>query len=268
MAHDLACRENPPSRNRARRWSPLGGLVLVALACSGVVTSEQGSGGGGAATHGGSPAGGSPSVMRVPDAGGGIRNVGGAGGTSGTAGSGGVHLGGGLPICESPTLDPSAQLVVCANGFEHRAQALACGPPLVDEGSGGAPAEGGAGAGEVGIGPGRFTECVENSDCAPPSLTDSEPGFACLCAPNLFDHGFPVGWRGACLPANCKTDADCGGGFCALGTVDFSGDPILGWVCLSADDECTIDADCDPGKMCWSLLGSPQPPRRCSLPPE
>ena len=115
-------------------------FAAVPIACSGRVNSEPRAAGGAAGSVMTAPSSGgvaSPNGEATPDA------------AIATAGSGGVRTTHGIPVCESPTLDASSQLVVCANGFAHRAQPSVC-EPEPSAGSGGAPADDGqssAGAG-------------------------------------------------------------------------------------------------------------------------
>jgi len=118
-------------------------LAAMAVACSGSVKIEQGAPGGGAAGL----------VMTVPPSSGGAspQNGGASSDAAGATAGGSARASRGIPVCNSPTVDASSQLVVCANGFAHRAQPSACGSES-GAGSGGAPAGNGqsnAGAGEL-----------------------------------------------------------------------------------------------------------------------
>jgi hypothetical protein len=75
--------------------------------------------------------------------------------------------------------------------------------------------------------------CVRDSDCS--------AGMICFCDD-------PVG---TCLPASCRTDADCTDGFCA----SYDSYPTChstNLACTTAQDECTSDSDC--GKL-YCLVG-------------
>jgi hypothetical protein len=238
---------------RARVWAL---APLVALACSGSVIAvpdatvdEVGGTAGGAL---GSAAGGAAGST--------------LGGTAGALGgaAGGMHTPHGIPVCESPSLDATSQLVVCANGFAHRLQPSVCGSQPSPE-SGGAAGEGGAA--DAGAADTSFPDwasygppCMQDSDC--------RSGTACVCNPLAYLPDMrtePTG-KGACVLATCRTDADCAAGsYCAVGNLEYLGDTVPGFGCLRADDECTTDADCDMSNVQICLE---ETKRTCSYPPE
>ncbi|HEY4102369.1 MAG TPA: hypothetical protein VGM44_00695 [Polyangiaceae bacterium] len=175
-------------------------------------------------------------------------NVGGAGLAPGLKVGGAAGAAVGIGVCEPPTtMDPSG-LVHCANGLTHRAEANACSSPGADAGAGneggaaneggasarssaggtaGAVSEGGAAgaAGELG---GLYAPCARDQDCA--------ASFLCVCGLGSLPEG-------SCVPASCRTDADCGdGSWCALGAVNRRGDP--GFSCSHSYDECESNSDC------------------------
>jgi len=246
------CLLGPKVMTRAVRRS-LGWILFAAVpvACSGSVKIEQGAADSGAAGR----------VMTVPPSSGGASSQ--DGGASpdaavATAGSG-ARASHGIPLCQSPTYDRTSQLVVCANGFAHRAQPSACGSEP-SAGSGGAPADNGqsnAGAG----GESKYgAACSDDSDCV--------WGTACVCNPTAYlpDMSLVRIGEGACVLATCRTDADCNpGSYCAVGNLNFFGEADPGFGCLRDDDECTTDADCNSsdGYICFE-----QTRRTCSLPPE
>ena len=82
-------------------------------------------------------------------------------------------------------------------------------------------------------------DCVSDDDC------DAE--FACICRSSL------ESYRNACLPADCRVDADCPSGRCLLslggGNCCDSGQ-VLGLFCATPSDDCSSDADCEPGRYC------------------
>jgi hypothetical protein len=278
MVPNVARGADPRSAS-ALRWSLLAWLALVPLACSGSVTIEPGAADvGGTPGYGGSAFYGSPVATLPAPSGGAFSGPGGAGpaggsvgGAIGVAGSGGARSSHGIPVCEAPTFEPASQLVVCANGFQHRAQPSVCGSQTVI-GSAGASANGGeanaggggpngdgesnAGAATTTMGGGSYgSDCKDDSDC--PS------GYACLC--DLMYRPHPNG-DGGCALATCRTDADCGvGSYCATGSLVYFGEADLGLGCLRADDECTTDADChSPDKALCLEQGN----RTCSAQPE
>ena len=211
-------------------------------------TGSTGHGGSAPGTTGPSPAGGAPSR-------GGAAN---AGATSGAAGGAGSSTARGIPVCESPLFNPINQLVTCANGFVHRAQASLCGFQPATESGSTEGASAGAG-GEVAItGAGYGEGCTQDSDCM--------SGTACVCDPEQYLPNPPLTptGQGVCVLATCRTDADCGAGsYCAIGNLINSGEALPGFGCLRADDECTTDADCASlDELCLE-----QTRRTCSLPP-
>lgn len=223
-------------------------LAALPLACSGSGDSKQESADGGAA---GSPA-------ALPDGAGAAGLSAGDGGqdAGATSDGGATH---GIPTCESPTDDASSQLVVCANGFAHRAQPSVCGREQ-SAGNGGAPAD--DGQSNAGVG-GEFrygTACTDDRDCV--------AGSACVCNPADFAiyESFIRPGKGICVLATCRTDADCApNSYCAVGNLNFSGEAEPGFGCLRDDDECTTNADCDTanGDICFE-----EGRRTCSQPPE
>ena len=85
-----------------------------------------------------------------------------------------------------------------------------------------------------------YDECQKDDDCGASSV--------CECR-NPAKHEANV-----CVHGNCKTDADCNGGYCSPSAVTLSpfcslDVPIgsVGYFCHTPADECTDDADCDPG---------------------
>jgi hypothetical protein len=224
---------------------------LLVLACSGSVITVPGT----AVDEGGSVAGsGTGSALGGAE--------GSAAGTGGAAGD--THTPHGIPVCQSPSFDATSQLVVCANGFAHRAQASACGSRS-STGSGGAAGEDGTtDAGAAG------TNYPDWANYGPPCTQDGDcrAGTACVCNPLAYlpdMRTVPTG-EGACVLATCRTDADCGAGsYCAVGNLEYLGDTVPGFGCLRADDECTTDADCDMSDVQICLE---QTKRTCSSPPE
>jgi hypothetical protein len=78
--------------------------------------------------------------------------------------------------------------------------------------------------------------CREDADCG--------PGSACLCSsgvPNACADGHSVG-ESQCVPADCRTDADCGGLFCGVSLTQCGSTD--GLFCHTLEDECQGDADC------------------------
>jgi hypothetical protein len=83
-----------------------------------------------------------------------------------------------------------------------------------------------------------YDQCATDQDC--PS------GDVCSCKGNTFGYAH-VSAGNSCVPANCRSDADCGpAGRCAP-TVDSSCGTfygVRGYYCHSCNDTCTQDSDC------------------------
>jgi hypothetical protein len=85
--------------------------------------------------------------------------------------------------------------------------------------------------------------CSRDDDCT--------TGFACACDLRC-DPARAFAPASVCVPAGCRTDADCGpGGFCSLSFVPASGScsgtlngAVTGTFCHTPSDECTNDSDC------------------------
>jgi hypothetical protein len=78
-------------------------------------------------------------------------------------------------------------------------------------------------------------ECTVDTDCS--------GGGVCSCAGNTFEYAHET--RNLCVPANCRTDADCGAYMCSPS--DSSGGPfygVQGYYCHTAHDTCTVDSEC------------------------
>ena len=181
--------------------------------------------------------------------------------TPDTSGSAGALPGGGIPVCESPRVEASSQLVVCANGFVHRAKPAVCGSGAAGSG-GAAPDDAPSTAGAPDERAAYTTSCTDDSDC--PS------GSACVCDGAAFLFNLPPSEnaQGLCVLAMCKTDADCPPhSYCAVGNLDFLGEADPGFACLQADDECTTDADCKSGDGLICYQGYQETKRTCSPPP-
>ena len=81
-------------------------------------------------------------------------------------------------------------------------------------------------------------ECLVDADCG---ATD-----VCSCAGNTFEYAHVT--RNICVPANCRSDMDCGAFACS--PTDSDGGPfygVQGYFCHTAEDGCARDADCTRG---------------------
>jgi hypothetical protein len=89
--------------------------------------------------------------------------------------------------------------------------------------------------------------CGEDTDC--------DASEACVCPAGFtFDAGggyHSFGSFGECLPAECRTGADCPSGECGVSwTCCGQGGDAVGLYCRSDADECSATADCDGGRVC------------------
>jgi hypothetical protein len=78
-------------------------------------------------------------------------------------------------------------------------------------------------------------ECLADADCAGSGV--------CSCAGNTFEYAHAT--RNLCVPANCRTDAECGPEVCSPSFGDagpFYG--VQGYYCHTASDTCGNDSDC------------------------
>jgi hypothetical protein len=81
--------------------------------------------------------------------------------------------------------------------------------------------------------------CTSDADCA-----DDE---ACLRPEHGLDGGLPMP---QCVPAGCRTNADCPSGECGVSVVPDSVARQLELACRTPEDLCRVDADCDSGAIC------------------
>lgn len=156
------------------------------------------------------------------------------------------HCPGGLPLFQLPELTVEEGLEICPDGQIHRHTAVECLDPLpIQE----CPANECPGPCDE-LGDGLCNTVYQGyCTCEYPCTTDADckPGAACLCA-----GGQPTGGGGynhfigrtQCVPADCRTDADCGEFLCALspGVCGYGG--VLGLFCHTAEDDCVGNQDC------------------------
>lgn len=74
-----------------------------------------------------------------------------------------------------------------------------------------------------------YDACARDEDCGAQK--------ACACDPSEGN---------ACVPANCRTDADCGGRGCSPTAAEMCGNMggVAGFYCRTEDDECVSNEDC------------------------
>jgi hypothetical protein len=114
------------------------------------------------------------------------------------------------------------------------------------------------------------TECASDADCtAQPYgrciIPGQAPAYACAygctvdseCGPNqVCLCGADIG---TCHDASCSTDGDCSNGMLCAGYFDRfgvgCGEPIQ-LACQTANDECAIEEDCEPGYACNAATGT------------
>lgn len=93
----------------------------------------------------------------------------------------------------------------------------------------------------------EYDACGSDGDCG--------AGMACLCAGEL---GAKTSVN-ICIPADCKTDADCHGYSCSptfvaldKGECRSESQPYQGLRCHTPDDRCVDDEDCNGGECVYS----------------
>jgi hypothetical protein len=84
-----------------------------------------------------------------------------------------------------------------------------------------------------------YDQCATDQDCM--------NGGVCICRGNTFWGSWGHPSSNSCVPANCRSDADCGPGAWCAPTVNlacgrFYG--VQGYYCHTCDDACTDDSDC------------------------
>ncbi|MFZ5479772.1 MAG: hypothetical protein ACOZNI_23610 [Myxococcota bacterium] len=160
-------------------------------------------------------------------------------------------------VCEELTQDgsPSGIEYCSGRGGElNRVEAVACTSDprenvgacdQSDEGSA-CSEDGDCGEGSIcgrddwdGIGCECFRVCETDADC--------EPDEACVCAASAGDVSTRV-WN-TCLPADCRTGADCESGTCGV-SLDLCGWAAAALACRSDADECAAVGDCEDADLC------------------
>ena len=156
------------------------------------------------------------------------------------------HCAGGEPLFQLPELRVDDGMERCPDGQVHRFEAAQCLHHLeIKE----CPADECGGPCDQ-LGDGVCNELfVDSCFCHYPCTSDADclPGAACLCAAGIPSGG--GGYEGLvaiseCVPANCRTDADCGEFLCALSPSLCGYGFNDGLFCHTADDECVDGQDC------------------------
>jgi hypothetical protein len=136
----------------------------------------------------------------------------------------------------------------------------------------------GRGRGELSDGAGRCSsnaDCPANAECSPSGLchnrpeceNDSECGSeeACACSGVVVQRQSGIVGFNQCVPAQCRSSADCAGYSCAASASDICG-PLDGYYCHSDSDECFRNSDCETtGSLCAYDGGMRS--WRCIIPP-
>jgi hypothetical protein len=86
-----------------------------------------------------------------------------------------------------------------------------------------------------------YDPCIDDDDCG--------VGNACLCAVEVYADTTHTLGINTCVPAECRTGADCTSGTCGV-ALDACGE-VVGLQCRAANDACRDDADCDGGRCAW-----------------
>lgn len=132
----------------------------------------------------------------------------------------------------------------CADGSAHRYAAIACTSDSFDEPLCAEGCNEGAGCPDgqrcvASYGSEDYCTCI--TPCA--GDADCGPDEACLCAETQ-------DWITLCLPASCRTDADCDGFECGVSR-DCCG--IRRLMCRTGDDACHGDAQCEEYYECQAI---------------
>jgi hypothetical protein len=91
-----------------------------------------------------------------------------------------------------------------------------------------------------------YDECFTDAECPGGQVCDCRGAW----------HYGASGGPNRCMPANCKTDSDCGpGNYCSPSLDPVCGQylGVAGWYCHTDKDDCTNDSDCGAdGSFQWS----------------
>ena len=143
------------------------------------------------------------------------------------------------PECAPTAMDPSRSYV----RLDHRREPIACEAsrpctpirPSVCR-SHGECSEGDNGRCSYNGDACTYDECFGDEDCQQNALCD------CAGGPDA-NH--------RCLPVECRTDQDCTSGmWCSPSPQLECPQPVVGYFCHTATDECVVDGDCRPAEYC------------------
>ncbi len=81
-----------------------------------------------------------------------------------------------------------------------------------------------------------YDVCFRDDDCEPDEL--------CSCGQDIHANNRLITDQNRCVPANCKTDADCPRGYCKASPSECGDGVILGYFCTNDEDECRDNIDC------------------------
>jgi hypothetical protein len=92
-----------------------------------------------------------------------------------------------------------------------------------------------------GVSAGNDLQCT----CAPTCRTDVDCGEdqACFLSPYA-DRSFPERSHARCIPAQCRTSADCENGRCILSLVNEACSTSAKLACMDDSSACFVDSDC------------------------
>lgn len=179
----------------------------------------------------------------------GSADMGSADGGSADGGSGGAvstECEDGMPWLDPDTGAPTGY-TECGDGFRHRSQAVACPDvttPATCDAGGACSTDAectAAPGGRCLDGPDVSTFC----ECVYTCATDDDCASAEVCACASLTQTVP-----RCVPASCRTSADCDDGLCGLSTTTtFCGAIIVELACLDESSECRGQS-CAPVEVC------------------
>lgn len=166
-----------------------------------------------------------------------------------------------LVDCEDPqqilqrNVDASVPtgFVLCASGVIHRVEPVECLAPVP---TGTACSVTGTGCeSDADCTDRPYGACLEEDfgevycGCSYGCASDADCGEGMICACGGDATGYPGSSR--CIPADCTTDEACGTSLCALASGDDGCGVSYRTACLTENDGCTVDADCEDYVDCF-----------------